>query len=249
MMMNSFLAIGTQGVTTAIAASIPLALNRFLLTYQSRFYKFFFGSGSRIVLTLVCYNFLVFLTFYTLYELSIIGLLIGGNLIPSTTYYIVTITIVVVANVISLILMLFVLYHIYSSFTLVISLDQTKMLKERKRIAWVIIFQILINFGLSISRVAAFYNVSFNFDKRPALACYRTLLNIYDSFSYVYQELLVCIDCIVYLFILTPYREELAKFLKKRLGCNRVHAIMVSTVPNSFNPQIVVHPRGHSHIT
>lgn len=42
--------------------------------------------------------------------------------------------------------------------------------------------------------------------------CYNPFLNFYNSFAYVVQEVFVCINCVIDLFVLTPYRDELMKF-------------------------------------
>ncbi|KAI1707737.1 hypothetical protein DdX_12292 [Ditylenchus destructor] len=155
LVVNGVLAIGTQGVTTSIAGSLPLALNRFMLTHQSRLYDIFFGTEKRCFLFLLSYDIATFGTFYTFYILSILN----KNKVISfhhNIYYFTTISMVTGVNFLSLMLMIFVLYQIHSSVKHLKDLDQKQMLQERKRIAWVIVAQAAINFLLCALRVFAF---------------------------------------------------------------------------------------------
>lgn len=206
-----YLAIGTQGVTTSIAGSLPLALNRFLLTHKSDLYKLFFGNPKRIVFWLLSYNLGIFVTLYTLYSLSTLNNW-GILQFPYEVTYVVTIAMVIITNSIGLILMIFVLYHIYDSLKLVKKLDQKQMLIERKRIAWVIVCQNIINFFLCALRIISFINVSRNFGGLSTIGCYNTVFNFINYFSWCFQELFVCVDCLMYIFFLTPYREQLFRF-------------------------------------
>ncbi|KAI1709615.1 hypothetical protein Ddc_13794 [Ditylenchus destructor] len=222
-------AIGIQGVTTSIAGSLPLALNRFMLTHQSRLYNIFFGTGKRCFCFLLSYDIATFGTFYTLYILSLLNMNKVISFHPNI-YYLTTISMVTVMNAVGLILMISVLYHIHSSVKLILHLDQMHMLQERKRIAWVIVAQAAINFLLCALRIVAFYNVSAIFAGLPSYGCYSSFLNFYNSFGYVAQEVFVCLDSIVYIFFLTAYREELFKLFRKLFRRNVVHAVTVSSV-------------------
>ncbi|KAI1709614.1 hypothetical protein Ddc_13793 [Ditylenchus destructor] len=73
LVVNGVLAIGTQGVTTSIAGSLPLALNRFMLTHQSRLYNIFFETGKRCFWSLLCYDIATFGTFYLLNMLVLLS--------------------------------------------------------------------------------------------------------------------------------------------------------------------------------
>lgn len=138
------------------------------------------------------------------------------ELISATLYYSITLTIVLIPNMASLILMISVLYHLYSSMKQLENFDnQEKLLNERKRIAWVVIAQCISNLCLTGLRIIGFYNISLFFASRPVLMCYNSFLNFYNSFSYTIQEVFVCINCIIDLFVLTPYREQLVIFGKK----------------------------------
>lgn len=102
------------------------------------------------------------------------------------------------------------------------------MIIERKRIAWVIICQNMINFFLCASRITAFYNVSQSFGNLPTIDCYNTFGNFYNAFGWVFQEIFVCMDGLIYIFYLTPYREALFKFFRKVLRRDKVHVLIVS---------------------
>lgn len=182
---------------------------------------------------LLTYDLFMFGAFYILYWLSSLN---DWEIVTFSYYitYIVTIAFVVIANSISLILMIFVLYHIYSSIKLVKQLDQKQMLLERKRIAWVIVFQSIISFFLCASRIIAFYNVSQMFGDKPTMGCYGPFLNFYDSNGWAFQEIFCCIDGLLYIFFLTPYREQLFKIFRKLLRRDKVHTIVVS-VSNNHN--------------
>uniref|UniRef100_A0A914E2M8 Uncharacterized protein n=1 Tax=Acrobeloides nanus TaxID=290746 RepID=A0A914E2M8_9BILA len=129
-------------------------------------------------------------------------------------------------------LMIFVLYQIYSSLAIVKILDQKRLLMERKRIAWVIVAQSGINFVLSAFRVIAFMNIANIFGGGKTMGCYGPFLNFYDQDGYFFQELFVCLDGLMYIFFLTPYREELFRFVKKILRRDKVHVITVSSQSN-----------------
>ncbi|KAI1707736.1 hypothetical protein DdX_12291 [Ditylenchus destructor] len=229
LVVNGVLAIGTQGVTTSIAGSLPLALNRFMLTHQSRLYNYIFGAGKRCFLFLLSYDIATFGTFYLL---NILFLLSNGKLItfPASIYYLTTISMVTVINAVGLILTLFVLYHIHSSVQLILHLDQKQMLQERKRIAWVIVAQAAINFLLCAWRLKSFYNVFLLLSGRPTYACYNPFLNFVNYFTYVVQEILVCLDSLIYIFFLTAYREELLRIFRKLFRRNVIHAATLSSV-------------------
>lgn len=211
------LVIGTQGHTTSIAASLPLALNRYLLTKDnSRAYRLFYGNGFRIAAWIVVYDVLIFSLFYAIYELNIF--ISAFNYVA---YNILLISIIFTTNLTSAILMLFVLSYIYESLKVAERMDQLQVLKERKRVAWVIISQCIVNFCLTLLKLSGFYNVSLAVGGLPALMCYNMIFNVYNSFSSTFQELFVCIDCIFNVFFLTPYREELFRFVK--IAVNRYH--------------------------
>lgn len=186
---------------------------------------------------LICYDLIIFGVFYTLYEISIAF----GLLFSSTIYYIVTISVVLLINISSISLMIFILKHLYASLKLVESLNQRAILKERKRVAWVIVFQGIVNFFLVFLRIAAFYNVSLRFSNQPTIECYGLAGAIYNAFGYTFQEFFVCIDCIINLFVLTSYREQLFRFLKIVSNRYKVHVLMVSVMPSSGNTGIIQH--------
>lgn len=215
-----------------------MALNRFLFTYDSKLYKLFFGNKSLTLFWLFSYDLFLFIIFYVSYILTSTSFF-KPSILPSSSYYFITISTITIANLTSLLLMIFVLQQIYSSMKLIASLDQKKMLKERKKIAWIIIFQCVINFLLTCSRVVAFYNVSLSFNNGPTIMCFDPFGNFYNFFSYAIIELLVCVDCIIYLFVLTPYREQLFKFVKTVTQRYKVHVLMVSSVQISGNIGIV----------
>ncbi|KAI1698478.1 hypothetical protein DdX_17876 [Ditylenchus destructor] len=237
LVVNGVLVIGVQGVTTSIAGSLPLAVNRFLLTHQSRFYNVFFETGIRCFWSLLCYDIATFGIFYLL---NMLVLLSNGKVIsfPASVYYLTTISMVTVTNTVGLILMLFVLYHIHSSVKLCMQLDQKQMLQERKRVAYVIIAQSVINFLLCAWRLKSFYNVYLLLAGWPTYACYSPFLNFVSYFTYAAQEVLVCSDSLIYIFFLTAYREELRRlfsevpFLRscRFLRRNVIHVVTVSNV-------------------
>lgn len=199
-------------------------------------YQFFFGNKTRIFFWLFVFDSLLFGTFYTMYMLSMF------NFITSTAYYVTTISVVFINNMIGLIFMIIVLFNIYFSMKSAQNQDQKHLIKNRKRLAWIILCQSIINFILCFSRIIGFYNVSLAFGGRPTINCYNPLFNFYNSFSYFFQEILVCIDCMIYLFLLTSYREQMVIFLKKMTRNYETKAIQVTTVPGFVNSSIV-HPR------
>lgn len=206
------------------------------MTHGSSVYKTLFGTGTRVFLTIFVYDFIIFGSFYSFYICSLLGN--NGVLTFSPTiYYSATISTIVTTNLVGFILMIFVLYHIYSSMRLVERLDQKQMLYERKRIAWVIIFQAIINFFLCTLRISAFYNVSISWKNLPPLDCRGAVWNFIDKFMYFIQEFFVCLDGIMYIFFLTPYREQLFKFVKKILRWDKVH-ITVNSVFDVRNSNV-----------
>ncbi|KAI1698479.1 hypothetical protein DdX_17877 [Ditylenchus destructor] len=229
LVVNGVLAIGVQGVTTSIAGSLPWLLNRFLLTHQSRFYNVFFETGIRCFWSLLCYDIATFGTFYLLNSLVLLS---NGKVIsfPASVYYLTTISLVTVTNTVGLILMLFVLYHIHSSVKLSMQLDQKQMLQERKRIAYVIIAQSVINFMLCAWRLKSFYNVFLMLAGWPTYACYNPFLNFVNFFTYVVQEILVCVDSLIHILFLAAYREELLRFCSMLLRRNVTRVTTVTSV-------------------
>lgn len=154
-----------------------MALNRFLLIYNSPFYKTFFNSKTRIFIWLFIFDLSILIPLYTLYELSNYWN-IGG-----TVHFVLTLAVAIIPNLGSLILTIFVLHHIYATMKFVTCDNKEEIVHERKRIAWVIILQCAMNFCLVISRILGFYNMSRVFEKKPAMMCWSQFWNWYNSFA------------------------------------------------------------------
>jgi hypothetical protein len=116
---------------------------------------------------------------------------------------------------------------------------QEQLMSERKRVAWVVVLQCISNFCLASLRIVAFYSTFLYFSKKPALMCYNPFLNFYNSFSYVVQEVFVCINCVIDLFVLTPYRDELMRFWRGEVIRKPMQLVSKLSFSNDRKPEEV----------
>lgn len=211
-----------------MASTLPLSLNRYFLVFHGDIYNYLFGSKSSIFYILAAYDASIFGLFYIFYVFFNFF-----KILPYRVYFICTIPILLINNILSLFFSISVLRSLQTS---IYQVDVPEhIIKDRKIVAWVIIFQSFISILLTFIKIVGLYNTFLQLAILPTIECYSKILNFIDSYGYVFQEFFVCVDYLIYLLVLNSYREFLVKFFKGIASLYRIQSSSVAHVPNSWN--------------